>query len=594
MREYSTPSTVEIDATANLTDAIVARANEHPERTTLRRKEGDDWADVTAQAFHAQVRAVAKGLIAAGVEPGDRVALMSNTRYEWTLFDYAIWYAGGASVPIYVNAPADQVSWILEDSGSSAIITESDDRRHELQPGLDAVMNFCIADGAVDRLQADGAKVSDGVLEEHRASAGRDSLATLIYTSGTTSDPKGCMLTHGNFLHEVAVVRRELAELFARQDAATLLFLPLPHVFARVIQIGALSAGVCLSHSAGLASMWPDLRATRPSFLLAVPRVFEALLNRASQEAAADGRARNFDKAVSTAIAYSQALDRGRPGPAVQMRHRFYERSVYAKFRRLLGGECEYVVSGGAPLGHRLGHFFRGAGITILEGYGLTEAAGAVTVNRPESVVIGTVGPPLPGTAVRLADDGELLIKGPQLMAGYWEPSVADRRSFDRDGWLRTGDVAEIGSDGVVTITGRKNELIQTSSGKVVAPEPLEERVRMHPLISQCMVVGDGRPHLGLLVTLDREGVFEWARTRGRDPRHIDVARDVHLRREIHEVVGRANQAVSPAEAIRHIKILDADWSEESGHLTASLKLRRGAVARDFHAAIERLFDTRE
>ena len=605
MREYATPlspaHTAAIPSTGSLTDDLVTNAQHHPDAVLYARPSGDGWSDVTAAEFHEQVRGVAKGLIAAGVEEGDRIGLISKTRYEWTLLDYAIWYAGAVTVPIYETSSAHQIRWILSDSGAVAVITENADHRGrvgEVRADLEDLSHvWTIDDRAVEVLTALGTDVDDDVLDARRAAVTPLSVATLIYTSGTTGDPKGCMLTHGNFGFELGVAVHELQELFGTGDApdgeqqSTLLFLPLAHVFARIIQIGCMKARVRMGHSADVSQLLPALASFRPSFLLAVPRVFEKVFNGASQRATADGRGAIFDRAAETAIAWSRADEAGKVGLRLRAKHALFDKLVYGKLRQALGGRCDYAISGGAPLGERLGHFFRGIGLTVLEGYGLTETTAALTVNLPGALKIGSVGRPLPGTAVRVAEDGELLFRGGQVFSGYWNNETATREALDSDGWFRTGDVGEVDSDGFVRITGRKKEIIVTAGGKNVAPAVLEDRVRAHPLVSQCLVVGDGRPFIGALITLDEEGVTAWAEQHGRKGDVATLANDPDLRTEIDAAVAEANKAVSKAESIRKHRILEADWTEEAGYVTPSLKLKRTAVMRDFTDEVEALYN---
>ena len=591
MREYSTPLTVELPTGGNLTDDVTTRAATSPDAVAFSVRTGRDWTDVTAAEFHDQVRRVAKGLIAAGVEPGDGVALLSRTRYEWTLFDYAIWFAGAVTVPVYETSSVEQVAWILEDSGAVAALVETAAhaaRVAEARGGLRSV--WTLADGAVDALAEAGAAVPDEDLEARRTAAGPADPATVIYTSGTTGRPKGCVLTHGNFQFELTVAIAELPELFDDEDAATLLFLPLAHVFARIIQIGCVKAGVRLGHSADIKTLVDDLGEFRPSFVLAVPRVFEKVFNTASQRAMVEGKGAIFDRAARTAIAYSRALDQGRPSPLLRARHLLFDRLVYGRLRAALGGRCRYAVSGGAPLGERLGHFYRGIGISILEGYGLTETTAAVTVNRPTAQRIGTVGQPLGGTTVRVAEDGELLVQGGQVMPGYWHNEAATREVLTEDGWLRTGDLGEIDDEGFVRVTGRKKEILVTAGGKNVAPAPLEDRVRAHHLVSQCMVVGDGKPFISALVTLDAEAVETWAGHLGKPTDPAALVDDVDLLAEVQKAIDDANTLVSQAESIRKFRVLPIDWTEESGHLTPSLKLRRAHVTHLVRDEIDRFY----
>ena len=594
MREFSTPMTVEIPATGNLTDDVVRNAREHPESVAFSRNTPDGWVDVTAARFHEEVVAVAKGLIAAGVEAGDRVALISKTRYEWTLLDYAIWFAGAVTVPIYETSSSEQVGWILENSAARAVVAEGAEhlsRVSALRGNLPDLLHvWTFDDGAVRILTGLGADISDDELEKRRTATTPLDLATLIYTSGTTGRPKGCMLTHGNFMFELGVAVPELHELFEDDDAATLLFLPLAHVFARIIQVGCIKANVRMGHSADIKNLVADLGVFQPTFILAVPRVFEKVFNTASQKATADGKGRIFDMAADAAIAWSRGKDAGRVPLRVRAEHAVFDRLVYGKLRATLGGRCAHAVSGGAPLGERLGHFYRGIGLTILEGYGLTETTAAVTANLPDAQKIGTVGRPLPGTAARVADDGELLIRGGQVFAGYWDDEEATRQALERDGWFHTGDVGEVDDEGFVRITGRKKEILVTAGGKNVAPAVLEDRIRAHALVSQCMVVGDGEPFIAALVTIDPDSFPAWAAEHGKTGSVADNVDDPDLVAAIQDAVDDANKAVSQAESIRKFTILPDDWTEEGGQLTPSLKLKRSVVMREFRDDVSALY----
>ncbi len=609
MREFSTPMSgplASAPVTGNLTDDVVRNAAEAPEAGVFARRSPDseEWLAVTAAEFLDQVRGVAKGLIAAGVGAGDRVALISRTRYEWTLFDYAIWFAGGVGVPVYETSSAEQLGWILHDSGAHAVVAESAthlSRIAEVRSDLEELRHvWSIADNAVDVLTRLGADIDDAELESRRTAAGPGDLATIIYTSGTTGRPKGCMLTHGNFMTELGVAVPELEELFT-EDASTLLFLPLAHVFARVIQIGAVKARVRLGHSSDVTTLVRDLGQFRPTFVLAVPRVFEKVFNTASQNATAEGRGRIFDRAAEVAIAWSRGSDPaggGKPSVAVRAQHAVFTRLVYGRIRAALGGRCVYAISGGAPLGERLGHFYRGIGLVVLEGYGLTETTAALTVNTPDAVKIGTVGRPLPGTSVRVADDGELLFAGGQVFHGYWGDPDATTEVLEPDGWFHTGDLGEIDDEGFVRITGRKKEILVTAGGKNVAPAVLEDRLRAHPLVDQCMVVGDGRPFIAALVTLDHEAVDSWARHHDkpvpseRRDGLAGVVDDPDLRAALDSAVEEANRAVSKAESIRKYAVLPVQWSEEGGQLTPSLKLKRDVVMREHRDDVAEVYGT--
>ncbi|WP_244927533.1 AMP-dependent synthetase/ligase [Nocardioides sp. W7] len=593
MREFSTPLTIEVPATGNLTDDVVANASEAPDAVAFSRHTETGWVDVTCAEFLTDVSAVAKGLIAAGIEPGDRVALISKTRYEWTLLDYAIWFAGAVTVPIYETSSAEQVAWILRDSAARAVVAEDVGhiaRIAEARGDLERLNHvWSITDNAVDVLSSLGEDISDEELEKRRTTATPLDLATLIYTSGTTGRPKGCVLTHGNFMFELGVAVDELDMLFD-DDASTLLFLPLAHVFARIIQIGCVKTRTRLGHSADIKNLLVDLQEFKPTFILAVPRVFEKVFNSASQKATADGKGKIFERAAEIAIAYSRGLDRGRPSLAVRAQHALFSRLVYAKLRTALGGECRYAISGGAPLGERLGHFYRGIGLIVLEGYGLTETTAALTANLPDAQKMGTVGRPLPGTSVRVADDGELLFRGGQVFAGYWENETATAEVLESDGWFHTGDVGEVDDEGFVRITGRKKEIIVTAGGKNVAPAVLEDRLRAHALVSQCLVVGDGQPFIAALVTIDPESFPLWAESNKKSGSIADLVDDLDLRAAVELAVEDANKAVSKAEAIRKFTILPEDWTEEGGQLTPSLKLKRAVVMREHRLEVEKLY----
>ena len=595
MDEYSVPVSVHVPDDANLTDPMLRNATEHPDSVSFERKIGGNWQPVTSKDFAEQVRGVAAGLVAAGVGAGQRVGLMSATRYEWTLIDYAIWLAGAVTVPIYETSSAEQVQWILSDSEAVAVFLETDTHRSTYEsvsaelPGVRHAWQ--IDSGAVDELTANGASVSEADIEKRRRSVRADDLATIIYTSGTTGRPKGCELTHRNFLFDSMTTAEGLEELFA-SDESTLLFLPLAHVFARVIQVGCVLNRVRMGHSSDIKNLMADLAAFKPTFVLSVPRVFEKVYNTAKQRAHADGKGAIFDLAERTAIGYSEALDRpGGPSIVQRATHALFDRLVYSKLRAALGGQVRYAVSGGAPLGARLGHFFRGVGITILEGYGLTETTAGATVNLPDSVKVGTVGRPIPGVTIRIAEDGEILIRGDNVFQGYWRNDQASAETLS-DGWLRTGDLGSIDSDGFLSITGRKKELIVTAGGKNVSPAVLEDRVRAHALVSQCMVVGDQRPFVAALVTIDEEALPAWKEAHGK-PKEApvaDLADDPDLRSEIQAAIDDANQAVSRAEAIRNFRILPSDFSVEGGQLTPSLKVKRSVVATECASEIEALY----
>ncbi|MFI9590724.1 AMP-dependent synthetase/ligase [Nonomuraea sp. NPDC052265] len=579
MREYSVPVLVDVPASASLPDTVFDRAEREPGTVIMRRKTDDGWPVVTAGEFRDQVVEVARGLIAAGVEHGDRVALMSRTRYEWTLIDYALWSVGAVTVPIYETSSVEQVRWILADSEAKAAFVELDAHEEtvrEAAPELKAVWRV------EGRLDAEG--VPGSAVEERRKLVVSSDLATVVYTSGTTGRPKGCRITHDNLLFTALnVLRGPLEPLFSSKDPAALLFLPLAHIFARMIQVVLVEAGAIMAHTPNMKNVAPDLQDFKPTFLLGVPRVFEKVYNGAEQKAAAGGKGKIFARAVDVAVAWSKAEASGGAPLGLRLRHMLFDRLVYAKLRAATGGRLSAAVSGGSALGDRLGHFFRGVGIEVFEGYGLTETSAPISVNMPGANKIGTVGKPLPGVSVRIGDDGEILAKGRNVFHGYWKNDAATAEAVDAEGWYRTGDVGELDADGYLSITGRKKEILVTAAGKNVAPGPLEDALRAHPLISQAMIVGEGRPFVAALVTLDPE-----ATPAGRSV--AELRADPAILAQVQEAVDRANGLVSKAEQIKKFTILDADLTEESGHLTPTLKVKRNLVMRDYAKEIDELY----
>lgn len=595
MLAYATPSIYEVPSTGNLTDDVVLAVESRPDSPAFSRRVDGVWQEVTISSFRDEVVAVAKGLVAAEIKAGDRVALLSRTRYEWTVLDYAIWWVGAATVPIYESSSAEQVAWILSDAGVVACVVE--DERHvarvqTVRGEVESLRHvWSIDDGAVSTLTALGGDVTDDELEERRAGVTPGSLASVIYTSGTTGRPKGCCLTHSNFMFELEVATSVLHELFETKDASTLLFLPLAHVFARVIQVGCIKSGTRLGHTSDTSDLVGALSEFQPTFILAVPRVFEKVYNGASQKAHSDGKGRVFDAATETAIAMSRAKDSGkRIGPVLRTKHALFDRLVYSRLRAALGGKTDHAIAGGAPLGERLAHFFRGIGVPVLEGYGLTETTAAITVNAPDNTKIGTVGLPIPGTEVRVGDDGELLFRGGQVFSGYWHNEAATNEALDGEGWLHSGDVGEIDDEGFVKITGRKKEIIVTAGGKNVAPAALEERICSHALVSQCIVVGEGKPFIAALVTIDDDAFEPWRDAQGKSGSVADLAKDPDLLAEIQLAIDDANSQVSKAESIRKFAIMPTDWTEERGQVTPTLKLKRNVVLHEFHDDVESLF----
>ncbi|MCZ0205601.1 AMP-dependent synthetase/ligase [Streptomyces achromogenes] len=596
MREFSLPALYEVPADGNLTDIVRRNAAQHPDVAVIARKSEGVWQDVTAREFLAEVHTAAKGLIAAGVQPGDRVGLMSRTRYEWTLLDFAIWSAGAVTVPVYETSSPEQVRWILSDSGATACVVELDNHAaavesvRESLPALKHVWQ--IESGAVAELARLGQGVSDETVEERSSLARADDPATIVYTSGTTGRPKGCVLTHRSFFAECGNVVERLRPLFRTGECSVLLFLPLAHVFGRLVQVAPMMAPIKLGCVPDIKNLTDELAAFRPTLILGVPRVFEKVYNAARAKAQAEGKGKIFDKAADTAIAYSKALDTpSGPSFGLKLKHKLFDKLVYGKLRAVLGGRGEYAISGGAPLGERLGHFFRGIGFTVLEGYGLTESCAATAFNPWDRQKIGTVGQPLPGSVVRIADDGEVLLHGEHLFKEYWNNPGATAEAL-ADGWFHTGDIGTLDEDGYLRITGRKKEIIVTAGGKNVAPAVIEDRIRAHALVAECMVVGDGRPFVGALVTIDEEFLGRWAAEHGK-PANSTAASlkdDPELLAAIQAAVDDGNAAVSKAESVRKFRVLPAQFTEESGHLTPSLKLKRNVVAKDYADEIEALY----
>ena len=594
MNEVTTPALVPSATAGNLTNLIAERAWFEPERITMSRPLGDGWQSVTSREVDEEVRATAKGLIAAGIQIGDRVAIMARTRYEWTILDFAIWYAGAVVVPIYDTSSAEQIDWILNDSATVGIIVETPALRELVQTVQPAHTKhvWTMTEDVLAVLRNAGAQVSDDEIERRRAAIGPDTLATLIYTSGTTGKPKGVSLTHGNFLAECGNVVQGASDLFLKPGGSTLLFLPVAHVFGRMVQIGAINSGLHLAHCSDPLGRLPiDLASFKPTFVLAVPRIFEKIYNGAEARAEAAGKGKIFRKAADVAIAYSEALDKKRVSPVLKLKHGLFDKLVYSKIRAGMGGRVEAAISGGAPLGVRLGHFYRGAGVTILEGYGLTETTAGATLNLTGAHRVGSVGRPIPGTSIKIAEDGEVLIRGAIVMRGYWQNDAANAETFDSDGWFKSGDLGKLDDEGFLYIVGRKKEIIVTAGGKNVAPAVLEDRLRAHPLVSQCLVVGDNQPFIAALVTIDQDALKGWVTIHKKDGASMaDLANDPDLIAVIQTAVDEANKAVSKAESIRKFTILTTDFTIAGGHLTQKLSIKRHVVAKEFAKEIDQLF----
>jgi long-chain acyl-CoA synthetase len=607
VREASVPPFAPPVTHGSLADLPFENAEQEPGAVVLsRRLSGGRWADVTATRFAEQVQAVAKGLIAEGLVPGDRIAVMARTTYEWTLLDFAAWAAGLVTVPVYPTSSVFQTRWILHDSGAVALVTETAEQAAAIGPELQHLPGlrhlWVMDEGHVDRLAETGAPVPDGEVGVRRGMLGPDTLATLIYTSGTTGRPKGCALSHGNFFAEVDNAVELLHPVFkARHEVpSVLLFLPMSHVFGRMVAIACVRARVRLGHAPSLKAqdLLPDLAAFRPTCLLTIPYMLEKIYNSARANAETGGRAAVFDRAAEVARRYGEALEARQtgtgsgPGRALKTARGFYDPLVYRRIRSAMGGRVRYVICGGSPLGRRLAAFYAGAGIEIFEGYGLTETTGASTVTPPLKPRLGTVGWPLPGTRVRIAADGEILVGGDHVLRGYWDPQAGGVVPATRDGWLATGDIGELDDEGYLTITGRKKELLITSGGKSVAPAPLENWLRQHPLISQVMLVGDDRPYVAALITLDPDGITHWRQMIGKHPVPPELLTgDPELAAVLQRAVDEANRLVSRPESIRRFAVLPVDFTEEAGHLTPSMKLRREQIMRDFAGEVEGLYE---
>jgi len=594
VNSVSAPRLVTPQVRGSLSDLPVRNGTSRPRDVAFCKPSSGTWLDVTNAEFLADVRALAKGLMAAGIGPGERVAIMSKTRYEWALSDFAIWTAGAVCVPIYETSAAQQVGWIVKDAGCAAVILETPTHAKVLAqakgdlPELRDVWQ--IDAGGLDRLRESGQQITDEALEYRRSQVVRADVATIIYTSGTTGRPKGCQLTHDNFMALAENATESMKAVLDVEGSSTLLFLPLAHVFARFIEVICVHAGVRMGFNSDIKNLVADFGTFSPTFILSVPRVFEKIYNSAEQKAVSGGRGRIFKAAAATAIDWSQAQENGRPGAWLRARHAIFDALVYGKLRASLGGKVAYAVSGGGPLGPRLGHFYRGIGLTVLEGYGLTETTAPATLNTPDLIKIGTVGPPMPGVTIQIADDGEILIKGINVFAAYRNNETATKEALV-DGWFHTGDIGELDDDGFLKITGRKKELLITAGGKNVVPAFLEDRLRAHPLVSQCVVVGDRRPFIGALITLDAEMLPAWAGNNRLPNLSLAEARtNGVVRAELMRAVDDANKAVSRPESIRKFAILAGDFTEDNGYLTPSLKLKRTLVMKDYASDVEELY----
>lgn len=597
VKSYDVPSLVVSDEAENITDLLLHRVTQTPDLEIFAIDQGDDsWKPVTASAFHTQVVELAKGLIAAGIQPGQAVAIMSRTRYEWALIDFALWWVGAVSVPIYETSAPSQMEWILADSDAVALWVENDEhisRFEEIKASAPMVRSvWKIEGGAIAELGRMGREVTDELLEQRRKSASLNDLATIIYTSGTTGRPKGCELLHRGFVDLSKNGVQVLADVI-KLGSSTLLFLPMAHVFARFVSVIAAYAGVKVGHQGDSKNVGPAMQSFKPSFLLAVPRVFEKVYNSAEQKAEAAGKGNIFRKAAYTAIAYSKALDSGKVPLGLKLQHGVFDVLVYKKLRAAMGGQVKYAISGGGPLGTRLGHFYRAIGLIVLEGYGLTETTAPAMIGRPDALKIGKVGKLLPGCGIQIAEDGEIWLRGSNVMRGYWRNPTATAEAMNGE-WFKTGDIGELDDEGFLSITGRKKELLVTAGGKNVAPAPLEDPLRANPLIGQAVVVGDNRPFIGALISLDGEMLPLWLANRGIDNTLTiaQAAKRPEVLAEIQVAIDRVNKQFSKAESIRKFVVLDRELSEDSGHLTPSMKIKRDVVMRDFAAYMDDLYSS--
>ena len=596
MTEFTIPAVVPADPDANITDLLVERVKETPNRALFAVPDGSGWRDITAAQFHEQVIALAKGLVAAGIEPGDKVGFIARTTYDWTLVDFALFFAGAVMVPIYETSSSSQIAWNLADSGAVACIVESEDhaaRLEEVRGDLPLIRSvWALHTGDLDRMVSEGTGVEDDEIERRRNLANGDDIATLIYTSGSTGRPKGCVLTHSNFVELSRNCFVALNDVLTTPGASTLLFITTAHVFARFISILNVHAGVKTGHQPDTKQLLPALGSFKPTYLLAVPRVFEKVYNSAEQKAEAGGKGKIFHAAAETAIEHSKLEQEGRKIPlGLRLKFRLFDKLVYSKLRDAMGGRVIYAVSGSAPLGPRLGHFFHSLGVVILEGYGLTETTAPATVNTTQQMKIGTVGPVIPGVGVRLADDGEIQVKGVNVFKEYWRNPEATAAAFDGE-WFRTGDIGTFDSDGCLAITGRKKEIIVTAGGKNVAPAALEDPIRANPIIGQVVVVGDQKPFISALITLDPEMLPTWLSNNGlpADMPLEDAAKNDAVRAEVQKAIDHANTLVSRAESIRKFTILATEWTEASGHLTPKMSIKRNVIMSDFATEIDEIY----
>lgn len=596
MIQFEVPPIVPADPQANVTDLLVERVKKTPDLALFAVPDGDGWRDISAKEFQRQVIALAKGFAAAGIEPGDKIGFIARTTYDWTLVDFALFFAGAVMVPIYETSSPAQIQWNLSDSGAIACITESTDhtaRLDEVRAELPLLRSvWSMHNGDLDKLVAEGASVSDEEIERRRNLANGADIATLIYTSGSTGRPKGCVLTHSNFVELTRNSSVALSEVLTVPNASTLLFITTAHIFARFISVLTIHSGVKTGHQPDTKFLLPALGSFKPTFLLAVPRVFEKVYNSSEQKAEAGGKGKIFRAAAHTAVEHSKLLQDGKKIPlGMKIKFGLFDKLVYSKLRAAMGGRVQYAVSGSAPLGERLGHFFHSLGIVILEGYGLTETTAPATVNLATKSKIGTVGPVLPGVGVRLSDDGEIAVRGINVFKEYWRNPEATAASFDGD-WFVTGDIGSFDDEGFLTITGRKKEILVTAGGKNVAPAALEDPIRANPIIGQVVVVGDQKPFISALITLDPEMLPTWLANNDlpADMSLADAATNEAVNAEVQRAIDIANKHVSRAESVRKFTILATEWTEASGHLTPKMSIKRNVIMDDFATEVEDLY----
>ncbi len=594
MQQRTGPGHLKVSPKENLTTSLWRLGQERPDRPAVAYREGDEFLTWTTRRFVDEVRAVARGLMGLGIEPGQRVCIYSATRLEWTVLDYALWAAGAVTVPIYETSSREQVEWIASNSKAVAMVVESDALRREYESVAhklpDCEQVFVIDDGALATIKAAGREISDEALQERAEAVTGEDTATIVYTSGTTGRPKGCVLTHHNMVFSAAATQVHLPQLLG-PGKATLLFLPLAHIYSRVIAVVCVRSGVLLAFSTGIPHLQEELRMVEPSFLFAVPRVFEKIIAGAQRKAQDQGRGRIFNRAMDVAERASRERAAGKRRIGTRLQHRLFDRLVYKKLRAAMGGRVEYAVSGGAPLGERLGHLFAGIGVTLLEGYGLTETTAPTAGNGPGAVRYGSVGYPYPEVTLAVADDGEILVRGPNVFRGYLDAPEATKEVLDEDGWFHTGDLGQLDEDGFLRITGRKKEIIVTAGGKNVAPAGLEERIRTHPLVSQSVVVGEGQPFIGALVALDPEAVSRWGKEHVKETNELaDLSQDKELYQELASAIRAANESVSRAEQVREFRVIPDELSVESGGLTPTMKVRRGVVEERYQHLIDDIY----